>query len=115
MEDCNKVEVWNKERVCTLLDTRDVAVAKAVCLIYSKQTAAEQSSDSTNTENGVGFSKIDAEFLSSCARFYQRTGFLTAKQLAMCRNKVKKYWRQILDDLKAKGYEVSYKVPKAEK
>ena len=115
MNACTPSDVWTKERVCSLIDSRDVAVAKAICLIYSKQTASEQSSDSTNTENGVGFAKPDAEFLSSCARFYTSKGFLTAKQLAMCRNKVKKYWRQILDDLKAKGYEVSYKVTKVEK
>lgn len=101
---------WNKEKVQRLLETRDEAVGKALALIYSHQTAAEQSSDHTNEENGVGFTKFDSEFLSSCAKFFNRTGFLTDKQLPKVRAKIKKYWKQILKDMEKRGYQVSYKV-----
>lgn len=104
-----QMKIWTKADIQKMLETRDVAVTKALILIYSKQTSAEQSTEATVENNGVGFTGVDGEILSSFAKFYMRAGFLTAKQMAMARTKLKKYWRQILLDMESRGYEVSLK------
>jgi hypothetical protein len=102
-------KVWTKADVQQLIATRDVAVARALMVVYANQTEAEKVVGDTVAHNGVGFTGTDGAFLTSCAKFYEKAGFLTEKQLAIARNKMKKYWRQILDDMKSRGYEVSYK------
>lgn len=104
-----QVKVWTKTDIQTMLATRDKAVTNALLLIYSKQTDAEQATEATVEHNGVGFTGVDGEFLTSCAKFYKRAGFLTDKQMAIARNKMKKYWKQILLDMQSRGYEVSLK------
>jgi hypothetical protein len=101
--------VWGKADVQDLIARSDLATARAVALVYANQTQAEQAAQTTRDSNGVGFTAVDAEFLTSAAQFYERRGFLTPKQLAVARNKVKKYWRQILDDMRRRGYEVAFK------
>lgn len=89
--------MWNKQTIQTLLDRSDKAVMRGLCAIYDRQTASEQSSDSTTEANGVGFGAFDAEFCSSLARQVRQRGTLSPKQLAMGRNKVKRYWRQLAE------------------
>lgn len=101
--------VWDKAKVQKLLAENDKAVARALLLVYARQTASEQAAEATTEHNGVGFAALDAEILSSFAKFYKRAGFLTAKQMAVARKKVMKYWRQILNDMAGRGYTVVYK------
>jgi len=69
---------------------------RALEVIYARQTAQEKASDQTIEDNGVGFSGVDAELLSSFAKQYQERGFLTLKQMEYLHRKIIKYWRQIL-------------------
>lgn len=102
-------KVWGKSDIQSLIESNEKAVYRALVLIYSKQTEAEKAIDQTKDHNGVGFSGLDAEILSSFAKFYQRAGFLTTKQVAIAKKKLKKYWRQILNDMKERGYQVAFK------
>lgn len=115
MEATTQSKVWGKTEVQTLLKTNDKAAVKALLVIYSFQTQSEQASDATKEHNGVGFTGLDAELLSSFAKFYQRAGFLSDKQMEILRNKITKYWRQLLGVIEAKGQPVSYKLPRAPK
>lgn len=103
--------VWDKKSVQELL-ARDDAALRALLVIYHRQTDAEQAVGATTDENGVGFTGPDAEILSSFAEFYKRTGFLSAKQLAILHRKIPKYWKQLLEAAKSKGAVVSFKVSK---
>lgn len=89
--------MWTKEQVRNILLTNDDQLAKAVVLLYRRQTADEQRVGETRHRNGVGFNGTDAQILSSFAKFYMRTGFLTPKQLFIARKKMPKYAGQLAD------------------
>lgn len=85
------------ERVRELLKTSDNAVMRGVVAIYKRQTEEEQSYESTREENGIGFSAFDANFLSSIAKQLIAGYQLSPKQLAISRNKILRYSRQLAD------------------
>lgn len=116
MEQQTAEKVWDKAAIQALLDRNDDAVAKAVLTIFARQTAAEQASRQTIEHNGVGFSGTDAEFLSDIAKklpLYNNR--MTPRQIAKVRPKMKKYWRQLLQEVETKGGKVCYKVAKSTK
>jgi len=93
------------------LSINDKWVVSAVLAIYARQTAAEQSIESTVDANGIGFSGADGEILSSFAkqilefnsgrsRFRQP---LSPKQFGMARKKIIKYAGQLLSIMKEKA------------
>jgi len=47
--------------------------------------------------NGKGFTKFDAEILSSIAFFYQEKNYLSPKKMAIVKKKIPKYWQQYLN------------------
>lgn len=87
---------WNKETVQELLASNDVAVLRALVAIYNNQTDEEQSSERTYYDNGIGFSGIDGEILSSFAKQLLKRGSLSEKQMVILRKKMKKYWKQLV-------------------
>jgi hypothetical protein len=91
-----EAQEWNREKVLDLLDRSDKAVWRAVHRIYQNQTAAEQTMEATVEQNGIGFNGADAEILTSFAKQYEQKGWLSPKQTALARKKVKKYTRQLL-------------------
>lgn len=107
--------ILDKTSIQTLLATNDKAVIRALLVIYDRQTEAEKAVGVTKEDNGIGFSGCDAEILSSFAEWYKSKGFLTPKQLAISKNKLKKYWRQLLQISESKGYTVSYTVKRVKK
>ena len=54
------------------LASQSMWAIRGLLAIYAAQTADEQCSDSTTVDNGVGFTGIDANFLSSLAKQAQR-------------------------------------------
>ena len=84
-----------KRKIQALIDTNDRAVARAILAVYEYQTASEKSFGSTTDANGVGFSGVDAELLSSFAERLKRGYALTEKQLPFARKKIRKYWNQL--------------------
>lgn len=86
--------------VQALLDQMEVDdnfLVGCLMTIYSFQEEDEKATESTRHLNNVGFNALDAGIMSSFAQFYQRTGFLTPKQLNAARRIMKKYSRQLLD------------------
>jgi len=94
--------IWNKDSIQALLDKSDKAVGRALTAIYALQTADEKASGATKHENSVGFSAFDAEFCSSLARQVNKGWQLSPKQMAMARNKMKRYHRQLVEIANAK-------------
>jgi len=88
---------WDKESIQNLLDNSNKAVERALLVIYSRQTFAEQSCERTEERNTVGFSAFDAEFLTSCAKGLMRYGKLTETQIPLVHKKIRKYWRQLAE------------------
>lgn len=102
------IEPWTKSRIIRLLQNEDRAVLRALIVVYQNQTAQEKNNGSTIEDNGVGFTGIDADILTSFVRFYESVGFLTNRQIAITRNKIVKYWRQLLISAELNGHSVNY-------
>lgn len=86
----------------TLILERDDALEKAILRIYEGQTEAEQATDTTSVDNGVGFNGVDAPFLSSLAKQIQANKYnkplgsrLSWKQRDIARKKMVKYAGQV--------------------
>jgi len=70
----------------------------ALLKIYGFQTAEEQDSECTKDWNAVGFTGADGEILTSFAKALLKYRKLTERQLAITKNKMPKYWKQILNN-----------------
>lgn len=98
-----KGKVWDKAAVHALLDQNPEAVARALMTIYERQTADEQVSEETRHRNGVGFTGRDANWLTDVAKKWQRYGrWASERQCNAVRKSIKKYWRQLLDEIAEK-------------
>jgi len=89
--------------IVNLLATKDQAIIRALLVLHERQTSDEQIGDTTRHLNGRGFRPCHARMGSSMAKFYQRNGYLSPKQIAYWRAKDKRggmriaiYWRQLL-------------------
>lgn len=74
-----------KTEIVNLLMTNDKAVARALLALTARQTSDEQASENTRYRNGRGFRPCHAHMGTSMAKFFQRNGYLSPKQIA--------YWR----------------------
>jgi len=92
----------SKDAIVRLLETNDKAVARALVVLYNNQTSSEQASEETRFRNGEGFRPCHARVGTSMATFYMSRNFLTLKQIAYWRHKMKcgnmrisVYWKQL--------------------
>jgi biotin carboxylase len=94
-EEFTNQQQW-REYIRELLAVSDKAVYKSILVIYDLQTDQEKYTGETIDHNGLGFSGIDAEDMTQMALKIQRRELLTRKELAIARNKMKKYWKQLM-------------------
>ena len=92
-----------KNWIQNLLDTNDLAVGRALLVMFDRQTSNEQLAERTADKNDIGFSGVDAEICSSFAKQYKSRGFLSPKQMVIARKKMKKYWKQLAEIARGKG------------
>ena len=84
-----------------LVKSNDVALYKAIVLIYQNQTGEEKSKGQSFEDNYVGFTKWDAEEMTAIAQKIVRKQKLTDGEVAKSRNKMQKYWKQLMAISKA--------------
>ena len=84
-------------------------LVRAILAIYDNQTADEQRRESTDHDNGVGFTGLDAKILSSFAKQIRRWQQnpqhgqpLSPKQFAIAQRKMPKYAIQLVRIARAK-------------
>lgn len=94
----------NKATIVTLLETNDKAVMRALTVLNQRQTSDERASENTKHQNGRGFRPCHARMGTSMAKFYERTGYLTEKQIAYWRKtdrsgamRIGIYWAQLIE------------------
>jgi hypothetical protein len=95
---------WTREELKELLIKSDHAVCKALVAIWNFQELDEKGGGTSHHQNKVGFTGVDAGICTSLVDFYQKTGFLTPKQMIIARKKALKYTRQ-LQKIANKEYE----------
>lgn len=83
-----------KTEIVNLLMTNDKAVARALLALTARQTSDEQASENTRYRNGRGFRPCHAHMGTAMAKFFQRNGYLSPKQIA--------YWRACGKDGKSR-------------
>ena len=73
-------------------------ITRALLFMYARQTADEQATQATRQSNGIGFTGVDAEFLSSvaqrCTKYNQD---ISPKQFVYVRKKLVKYSGQLVE------------------
>lgn len=85
-----------KEYLQNLVRTNKKALYRSIILIADLQTPEEKVCGATIEKNNVGFGAVDAEMMTSLALRLKCGGELTERELAICRNKMPKYWRQLM-------------------
>ena len=85
------MKVWTKEEIKGLIESRNDAVIRGMKRIYDLQTEDEKENGGTYYNNGVGFSGVDGDIMSSFVEFYNKSGFLSPKQMKIARKKMLKY------------------------
>ena len=79
-----------------LVKTNNVALLRAIVLVYDNQTPEEKGKGKSIEDNGVGFSNVDAYEMGKIARKIKRGDQLTKCEIAKSRNKMQKYWKQLM-------------------
>ena len=94
---------WTRTKIQDLILTNDIFVERSLCVLLARQTTDEQRYEQTGHNNGMGFTPVDAKFLTSCAkqvvasRNYPVGKRLSHKQMHWVRKKIFKYAKQLAD------------------
>lgn len=96
LDSLKNLKEW-KVYIQNLLRFNDNAVKSALVLLLSFQEEDEQRDNKSVHENGVGFNKVDADFLSRMAKQVNAGIDLTNNEMQACRWALMKYWRQLTD------------------
>lgn len=84
--------------------TRDATqAARALLAIYRNQTMTEQRDRATRHRNGIGFTPIDAEFLTGIACWVKAGHALTPRQFEAVRDRIGKYAGQLVTQSLQRG------------
>ena len=83
------------EYIKNQLATNQAWAIKALVKVYTLQTLDEQATGQTSNLNGVGFSGIDSQILSSFAEQVNKGRNLSAKQMAIVFKKMPRYHKQV--------------------
>lgn len=97
-----EMKTWTKEEIRERLATDDNWLIRGILALFRLQTGTEQSRETTEVHNDVGFGAADATILSSFAKqIISHTAHpkyptpLSPKQLAISRRKMAKYSNQL--------------------
>lgn len=85
-----------KAYIQALIKNNDKAVERAILAIYEKQTIEEQQKLISIENNKAGFGKIDAKEMGELALKLKNGEKLSESELAKSRNKMMKYWKQLM-------------------
>lgn len=88
-------EQW-KAYLQDLVSTNTNACLKAITCIDNWQTEPERQQGESTEENGVGWTKYDAKEMGQLANKIRNGQALTDGELAKAKNKMKKYWKQLM-------------------
>lgn len=93
---------YTKEFIQSQLTTNPKWIERGLIVLFNRQTEDEKSSHETKWENGMGFNGSDSGYLTYCAKWVLQGRRLNEKHLEKCGGKLKKYWKQILEEIESK-------------
>ena len=86
---------YTKEYITAKLATDDRGLVRGLLAIYARQTDDEKNSETAKEDNGIGFNAFDALILTDLVNQVKRTNYLSKRQIALVRQKMKKYAGQL--------------------
>lgn len=99
---------YTTEDLFAAIEKSDACAVNALLALYQRQTEDEQEDRLTSHRNGIGFSAVDADLLSSFAQQAERNrelktagerpahwSDLSPKQMEILRKKLRRYGRQL--------------------
>ncbi len=91
---------WNKDKIKHLILTNNKMVENSLLVLYSRQTIDERAAQASGHNNGMGFTKIDAGFLTSLVEWIKKSTRpeghrLTYAQRMYARKRLIKYIKQL--------------------
>ena len=89
------MKVWEEE-IKSTIKTNNWAAIKALVIIYHNQSAEEKTRGLTTGTNKKGFGKYDAEYMTRLVINLRQYGTISRDDMAILRNKIAKYWRQLV-------------------
>jgi hypothetical protein len=92
-----------KQSIIDLLNRNDLAVGRAMVVLYNRQTADEQSDETTKHHNGVGFSAYAAHSGTYFARWVLDGRTLTGKYLDRARKIAIRHAGQLVEEANEKS------------
>jgi hypothetical protein len=92
-------KTFSKEVIQDKLMTDSRWVERSLIKLYNRQTEDEQTSKETKWENGMGFNGSDSRYLTYCSQWVLSGRSLSGVHLTKCGTKLKKYWKQIQDEI----------------
>ncbi len=84
-----------KEIVRNVLREDKAWQVRTMLFLFERQTAQEQSSETTDLRNDVGFNSADAMILTSFAKQWNQREWLSDKQMGILGRKITKYAGQV--------------------
>jgi len=93
--DNQQIVKWTPEIIYTHICHSYKWMTHAVLALYKLQTDEEMLIKKTYCSNGVGFSAVDADFMSDMAELIMNGYTLTDKQQDVVRRILKKYRKQL--------------------
>lgn len=79
-----------------LVSNNDTALLKSIVIIDNLQTEYERKAMESIDDNNVGWTKQDAKEMGEIANKVRSGDSITKGEMAKSRNKMKKYWRQLM-------------------
>jgi hypothetical protein len=105
-----EIDMLTKEKIVELLSSNDRAVERALMLLYQRQTADEQTVESTRHLNNRGFRPAHARMGTSMGRLAYLGYKLSEKQINYWRKtdragnmRIGIYWRQLIEEAQKKA------------
>jgi len=96
--------MYTEKQIVNILNTKPMAVERAIVAIYKNQTDAEKNAGATLEDNGIGFSGADARMGSYMANWHISTGKpFTGKFKKRAARMAHKYRKQLVVIANAKA------------
>lgn len=78
------------------LRTNERWAVQGLLRVYANQTSDEQHAHETREHNGIGFTSLDAEYLSACAQSHLDRGQISRGRMVYVLQKMPKYAAQLM-------------------
>lgn len=88
-------KTWTQDEIKTKIQDNQEWLERAVLAIYQRQTEDEQIHEATIEHNKVGFSGVDAKYMSWIAGWIASGRHLSGKHLDKTRTRMTKYAGQL--------------------